>query len=68
MQVKQTDESTIHLEPSTDDEMRLVNMLFEHFTKQRPDEVMGDRTDLAMSTFTVIKQWAHDGDSVKSID
>lgn len=68
MQVKQTDESTIHLEPSTDDEMRLVHMLFERITELRPEDKMGDRTDLAMALFVMVKQWAHDGDSVKSID
>lgn len=68
MLVKQTDESTIHLEPSTDDEMKLVHELFERITLLRPDDKMGDRTDLAMALFAVVKQWAHDGDSVKNLD
>lgn len=58
----------MHLEPNTDDEMRLVSMLFGRITELRPDDKMGDRTDLAMSLFTVVKSWAHDGDSVKTIN
>ena len=68
MQVKQVGEETLHLEPKTEDESRLVQMLFERITEFYPDEKMGDRTDLAMSLFTVVKQWAHDGDSVKTIN
>lgn len=67
MQVKQTDESTMHLEPKTDDEMRLVHMLFERITESRPDDKMGDRTDLAMACFVTVKQWAHDNQDTKTI-
>lgn len=67
MEIKQTDESTMHLEPKTDDEMRLVHMMFERITELRPEDKMGDRTDMAMSLFTVVKQWAHDNDDTKVI-
>lgn len=68
MIVKQVGEETMHLEPKTDDEMRLVQMLFERITELRPDDKMGDRTDEAMALFVVVKQWAHDGKSVKKIE
>ena len=68
MQVKQVGEESLHLEPKTDDEMRLAHMLFERITELRPDEKMGARTDMAMSLFTVVKQWAHDLEIVKTID
>lgn len=58
----------MHLEPKTEDESRLVQMLFEKITESLPDEKMGDRTDLAMSLFATVKQWAHDGKSVKQIN
>lgn len=67
MQVKQVGEETLHLEPKTDDEMRLVHMMFERITEIRPDEKMGDRTDMAMALFVVVKQWAHDNADIKVI-
>lgn len=67
MQVKQVGEETLHLEPKTDDEMRLVHMMFERITELRPDDKMGDRTDMAMSLFVVVKQWAHDNADTKTI-
>lgn len=67
MQVKQVGEETLHLEPKTDDEMRLVHMMFERISEIQPDEKMGDRTDLAMALFVVVKQWAHDNEDTKTI-
>lgn len=58
----------MHLEPKTDDESTLVQMLFEEVTNSWPDLPMGDRSDFAMRTFAVIKQWAHDLEIVKTID
>jgi hypothetical protein len=68
MLIKQVGEETMHLEPKTEDESRLVQMLFERITLLRPDDKLGDRADEAMSLFTVVKQWAHDGASVKTIN
>lgn len=67
MEVKQVGEESLHLEPKTDDEMRLVHMLFERITELRPDDKMGDRTDEAMALFVVVKQWAHDNQDTKTI-
>lgn len=60
MEIRQTDESTLHLEPHSKDESALVGMLFEKITETYPDWKMSDRSDLAMSLFAVVKQWAHD--------
>ena len=68
MQILQVGEETLHLEPKTEDESLLVQMLFEHFTECFAEQPMGDRTDLAMSTFAVVKDWAHKMDDVKLIN
>lgn len=60
MEVKQTDESTLHLEPTSKDESALVGMLFERITEIFPEWPMGDRSDHAMKMFAVVKKWAHD--------
>lgn len=55
----QTVEPAYSSVPVTDDEMRLTNMLLERVNDLYPDWKFGDRTDLAMSMFAVVKQWAH---------
>lgn len=45
--------------PVTPEEMALAQMMFEKITELRPDWPMGDRTDLAMTMFAVVKKWAH---------
>ena len=52
-------------EPVSEDESRLVGMLFNAATKLFPEWNMGDRTDLAMSMFSVVKQWAHADEMTK---
>lgn len=42
-------------------------MLFEKISALQPELKLGDKSDLAMGLFTVVKQWAHDGESVKKI-
>lgn len=60
MQVKDTQPDP-HLTtmPTTPEESELVQMMFEKITDLRPDEKMGDRTDLAMAMLAVVKRWAH---------
>lgn len=45
--------------PKNEEEGLLVSMMFEKVTELFPDWGMGDRTDLAMSLFSVVKRWAH---------
>ncbi len=66
--VKQVGEETLHLEPQTEDESKLVQMLFEKIQGLQPDLALGDKSDLAMGLFTVVKQWAHDLEVVKKIE
>lgn len=58
----------MHLEPKTDEEGLLCSMLFERLTERLPDIPMGDRAELSMSLFEVVKQWAHDLEIVKTVD
>lgn len=46
--------------PTSEEESRLVQMLFEKATDLRPDWPMADRTDLAMAMLGVVKTWAHE--------
>lgn len=62
MEVKQTDEATVHLEPVSQDESALVGMLFERATELYPDWKMSDRSDLAMAMFATVKKWGHNLD------
>ena len=66
--VKQVGEETLYLEPQTEDESKLVQMLFERITEFQPVAPLGDRTDIAMAMFATVKKWAHDGESVKTIN
>lgn len=61
MEIKETDGEG-RFEPVSRDDSILVSLLFEKITEHRPDWPMGDRTDLAMSMFTVVKKWAHNLD------
>lgn len=67
MEIKQVGEETMHLEPKTEDESALVQMLFEEVTHTWPDLPMGDRSDFAMRTFAVVKKWAHENGDTKTI-
>lgn len=58
----------MHLEPKTDEEGLLCSMLFERLTERLPDIPMGDRAELSMSLFEVVKQWAHDTGDTKVIN
>ncbi len=51
-------------EPVTKDESTLVGLMFEKITELYPDWPMGDRTDLAMALFAVVKQWGSDEELV----
>jgi hypothetical protein len=44
--------------PVNDDESELAGKLFEKVTEMRPDLSLGDRSDLAMEMFAVVKRWA----------
>ena len=57
----------MHLEPKTEEEGELVQMLFEEVTNTWPDLPMGDRTDFAMRAFAVVKKWATRNEDVKTI-
>lgn len=56
--VKQVGEHSLRYEPANEEESELVQALFERITEIRPNEPMGDRTDLAMYCFAVFKKWA----------
>lgn len=60
MRVKQVGEHSLRYEPANEDESALVQKMFETITELQPDMMMGDRTDLAMRVFGVVKQWAHE--------
>ena len=58
--VKQVGEHSLRYEPANAEESALVQRVFETITELQPDMMMGDRTDLAMRTFAVFKEWAHE--------
>lgn len=51
--------SAAEMDPSNEDESILVGMLFDRVTEVFPEWPMGDRSDLAMKMFAVVKKWAH---------
>jgi len=67
MHVKKVGEETMHLEPKTQDEGILCQMLFERITERHPDLTLVERAELSMSLFEVVKQWAHDTGDTKLI-
>jgi hypothetical protein len=43
--------------PINKDESDLVQMLHERITEMRPDWPLGDRSDMAMEMFAIVKRW-----------
>ena len=67
IEIKAVGDEGIKNEVASADEGRLATMLFDRITEELPHWPMGDRSDLAMSLFTVVKKWAHENDDTRPV-